>query len=91
MSQSTIMIANEKNEQDFSNSIQSNAATKNRSRKDLTNAEHHAMKRDHSLLASKISELPHHYFNVEKTTPRAKNPVIVKTQLSQRGQSAKPK
>lgn len=58
---------------------------KNRSRTNLTNAEHHVMKVNYSFLANKISEMPHHYFTVEHTTPRAKIPSYVKTQLSQRG------
>ena len=36
-----------------------------RSRSNLTNAEHHAMSKNHILLANKIGELPHHYFTVE--------------------------
>ena len=31
----------------------------------MTNADHHAMSKNHLLLASKIGELPHHYFTVE--------------------------
>ena len=44
----------------------------------MTNAEHYAMKKDFVLLASKISEMPHHYFNVENTTPKAKIPLLVR-------------
>ena len=36
-----------------------------RSRSNLTNADHYAMSKNHLLLASKIGELPHHYFTVE--------------------------
>ena len=42
MSQSIIIMANEKDEQTSASAL-SNAATRNRSRMDLTNAEHHAM------------------------------------------------
>ena len=40
------------------------AMIKARSKSGLTNAEHHAMQRDHSFIADKISELPHHYFSI---------------------------
>ena len=42
------------------------------------------MKKNNVLLASKISEMPHHFFRVEKTTPAAKSPVILSTELSER-------
>ena len=42
------------------------------------------MKKNHVLLASKISEMPHHFFRVEKTTPAAKSPVVLSTELSER-------
>lgn len=35
------------------------------------------MSKNHMLLADKISENPHHYFNVEHNTPAAVNPVVV--------------
>ena len=53
----------------------------NRSRTSLTNPEHKVMQVNHRFLASKISELPHHYFRVENTTPDAKRPSYVSTQL----------
>lgn len=39
------------------------------------------MSKDHVLLASKIAEQPHHYFKVERPTPRAKNPVVVPSEI----------
>lgn len=50
-----------------SNILEKFDSSTQRSRSHLTNAEHHAMKANHVLLANKISELPHHYFKlVEK-------------------------
>ena len=80
MSQSKIIKATDLAEEDHQGpSTLFNTATKNRSRTSLTNAEHHAMKKDHSLLANQISEMPHHYFNIEKPlmkSPETRNPVI---------------
>ena len=55
-----------------------------RSKSQLTNAEHHAMVKDHRLLASKISELPHHYFKVEHSVPGPKPPTVVPSELPDR-------
>lgn len=36
-----------------------------RSKSNLTNAEHYAMTKNHMLLVSKVAEAPHHFFQVE--------------------------
>ena len=72
MSKSTIMTVN----------FQSSNPYKAKSH--LTNADAYAMKKNHKLLAAKIGESPHHFFQIEHTTPECKRPGYVKPELTER-------
>ena len=63
---------------------------KHRSRRNLTNAEHHTMQKNHVFLAAKMSELPHHYFKMEHNELQTRS-VVPNMYQSFHSQQLKPK